>query len=148
MEKFEWFEEAICELCSIFTLRRMAEAWSTNPPYPDWLEYCSSLDEYAEDLISDGEDNIPDNLEFDEWFPAVLPTLKKNPYLRKENLTIAASLLEDFENNELLWEAVGFLNTWECLETDTFEDYFEKWKHSSPRDIRSGISTIKSVFGV
>ena len=29
-----WFHEAICELASVFTLRRMAERWPTHPPYP------------------------------------------------------------------------------------------------------------------
>lgn len=38
-----WFVEALCELSSIFTLRRMAERWPTQPPYQNWASYGASL---------------------------------------------------------------------------------------------------------
>ncbi len=28
-----WFEESLCELAALFTLRRMSESWQTSPPY-------------------------------------------------------------------------------------------------------------------
>lgn len=46
-----WFHEAICELASIFTLRRMGERWHTQPPYPTWTTYSESLIAYAEDVV-------------------------------------------------------------------------------------------------
>ena len=42
-----WFHEAICELASVFTLRRMAERWPTRPPYPNWADYAVSLASYT-----------------------------------------------------------------------------------------------------
>ena len=42
-----WFHETICELASVFTLRRMAERWPTHPPYPNWAGYSKHLLEYA-----------------------------------------------------------------------------------------------------
>ena len=47
-----WFHEAICELASVFTLRCMAERWSSCAPYPNWVEYSDSLLSYAEDCLS------------------------------------------------------------------------------------------------
>lgn len=42
-----WFVEALCELASIFTLRRMAKRWSTQPPYQNWTDYGVSLASYT-----------------------------------------------------------------------------------------------------
>ena len=47
-----WFHEAICELASVFTLRRMAERWRTCPPYPGRTDYAESLDSYADSYLS------------------------------------------------------------------------------------------------
>ena len=41
-----WFVEALCELSSVFTLRKMAERWRTQPPYPNWASYAASLAGY------------------------------------------------------------------------------------------------------
>ena len=41
-----WFVEALCELSSVFTLRKMAERWRTQPPYPHWASYAASLAGY------------------------------------------------------------------------------------------------------
>ena len=54
-----WFHEAICELASVFTLRRMAERWLTCPPFPGRSDYAGSLASYAEDLLSRKSANSP-----------------------------------------------------------------------------------------
>ena len=42
-----WFVEALCELSSVFTLRKMAERWRTQPPYPNWASDAASLAGYT-----------------------------------------------------------------------------------------------------
>ena len=42
-----WFVEAVCELSSVFTLRRMAERWPAQPPYPNWTSYAAWLASYG-----------------------------------------------------------------------------------------------------
>ena len=41
------FTRLLCELASVFTLRRMAEGWPSSPPYPNWAdlrsENCAGL---------------------------------------------------------------------------------------------------------
>ncbi len=39
----QWFHETVCELASVFSLRRMAERWPIHPPYPKWADYSDSL---------------------------------------------------------------------------------------------------------
>ena len=43
----KWFEESLCELGSLFALRRMAEVWTVQPPYPNWKSYAKALGDYA-----------------------------------------------------------------------------------------------------
>ena len=42
-----WFVEAVCELASVFSLKRMAERWPTQPPFPHWASYAASLASYT-----------------------------------------------------------------------------------------------------
>ncbi|GAG03367.1 unnamed protein product, partial [marine sediment metagenome] len=37
--KNRWFEESLCEMASMFVLRRMAVTWQTSPPYPNWKSF-------------------------------------------------------------------------------------------------------------
>src|SRR5882672_843798 len=48
-----WFEESLCELSSLYTLRRMGEEWKTHPPYANWKSYAPHLTEYAQKRIDD-----------------------------------------------------------------------------------------------
>ena len=57
-----WFHEALCELASVFTLRRMAERWPTQPPYPHWTEYAGNLASYAEDLLTNDSRTLPEGV--------------------------------------------------------------------------------------
>ncbi len=50
-DKFGWFEEALCELASIFSVEKMSITWQTNPPYANWTEYSKSLNSYVTDIL-------------------------------------------------------------------------------------------------
>lgn len=41
-----WFHEVICEIASVFTVRRMAERWTSNPLYQINPSFAVSLDDY------------------------------------------------------------------------------------------------------
>ena len=66
-----WFHEALCELASVFTLRRMAERWPTRPPYPNWADYASALTDYAEDLLKDENHQLPGGWTLAQWLGSV-----------------------------------------------------------------------------
>ena len=59
-----WFHETICELASLFALRRMAEQWPTCPPYPNWADYAQSLTDYVKELFSDKKRQLPEHDSF------------------------------------------------------------------------------------
>ena len=45
-----WFHQALCQLASIFTLRRMGERWHTEAPFTNWGEYAKNFWTYEEEV--------------------------------------------------------------------------------------------------
>ena len=74
-----WFHEAICELTSVFSLRRMAECWFTCPPYSNWTGYAGALASYAKDILSCKERQLPTGATLREWLSSREEDLRRNP---------------------------------------------------------------------
>ncbi len=111
-----WFHETICEIASVFTLRRMAERWRTRPPFPNWADYADSLAQYAHDRLSRPEAQLPEGVTLADWMLSNEHNLRKDPYQRDKNSVIAYALLPIFESHPIGWNAVGELpSTTVCL---------------------------------
>ena len=105
----QWFHEALCELASVFTLRRMAERWPTLPPYPNWADYASALSDYADHLLEDENHQLPEGLTLATWLPMHENELRQDPYLRDKNAIVACRLLPLFEVEPSGWNALRSL---------------------------------------
>ena len=105
----QWFHEALCELASVFTLRRMAERWPTRPPYPNWADYAPSLASYADDLLDNENRRLPADLTLGHCLAAHEDQLRSDPYLRDLNAVVAYQLLPTFEAEPTGWNAVRHL---------------------------------------
>ena len=101
-----WFHETICELASIFALRRMAETWTIHPPFPNWSDYASSLASYAENLLSSDDRKLPEGATLPEWLSERESELRRDPRQRELNAVVAYSLLPLFEDYPLGWNAI------------------------------------------
>lgn len=145
--KTKWFEETICELASLFTLRRMSEVWKASPPYENWSDYSSALYNYAEERITSEDRNLPEGIEFLDWFKENLGYLENDKYMREANTIIAIKLLPIFEINTKLWLAVTYLNTWIIADTDDIYHLFDKWQCSVPNELKSVINLLAREFG-
>ena len=73
-----WFHEAICELASVFTLRRMAERWQTQSPYPHWGGYSGALASYSEDLLGCQERKLPEDTTLSVWVSSEEESLRQD----------------------------------------------------------------------
>ena len=104
-----WFHEALCELASVFTLRRMAERWPTRPPYPNWADYAPHLASYADDLLDNENRRLPADLTLGRWLSAHEERLRSDAYLRDLNAVVAYQLLPMFEAEPTGWNAVRSL---------------------------------------
>ena len=101
-----WFHEALCELASVFTLRRMAERWPTFPPYPNWASYAESLASYARKRLSRKEHQLPADMTLSAWLFSEESNLRKDAVQRDKNAIVAYALLPLFEKEPYGWNAV------------------------------------------
>jgi len=142
----KWFEEALAELGSIWTMRRMAEDWKTKPPYPNWKSYGPSLHKYAQTLIDNTE--VPDDLA--AWYSENKAELAKAADNRPLNRVVAVSLLPMFEKEPELWQSIASLNTLRGEErgSATFEQYLQAWHDEAPRKFGPRIRAIATRLGI
>ena len=145
--KTKWFEETICELASLFTLRRMSEVWRASPPYENWRDYSSALYDYAENLITGEDRKLPEGVEFLDWFKANLGALENDQYMREANAIIAIKLLSIFEANTKLWLAVTYLNTWIITDADDIYQLFDNWLSRVPNELKPVVNILAREFG-
>ena len=118
-----WLHEAICELASVFTLRRMAERWPISPPYPNWVEYGEALSSYAEERLHSPEHQLSSGVTLAEWLALEEEGLRQDRYQRDKNAIVAFSLLPIFESEPTGWNAVRNLPASSAM----VRDYLREW---------------------
>lgn len=127
----QWFHEALCELASVFTLRRMAERWPVQPPYPNWNGYAPSLADYADELLGDPCRQLPSDLTLRQWLTEHEEALRSDPYRRNRNSVVACQLLPFFEAEPNGWNAVRSLP----ISKGSLMEYLFDWKEcAAPTD--------------
>ena len=144
-----WFEEATCEMASVFTLRRMSERWRTDPPYDRWASYSSALAEYAHEMLSAPERTLPSDMRLSEWFAAHDGALRDDPYSRDNTAVVAYQLLPIFEARPGAWNAVQRLPAGQHAATDSpTYDYLRFWRSVvEPRD-KHVVDQVMQLLGV
>jgi hypothetical protein len=140
----KWFEESLCELASIYSLRRMSEEWKTNPPYPNWKSYSAALHAYAQDLIAKTE--VPADLA--GWYEANRQALAGKADDRPKNRVLAVRLLPLFEQHPELWGAIAYLNKGGKRNDQDFAAYLQEWHDQAPRQYGPRIAEIAGLLGV
>ena len=138
-----WLHEAICELASIFTLRRMGERWRTEAPYTNWTSYSESLAAYAESLVEKHSSGSP-TASFGAWLSANEEEMRACPYLRDKNGVVALRLMPVFEEYRHGWNAVPGLPA----STGRTVEYIETWKASVEDTDRSFVERIGATLTV
>ena len=144
-----WFEEAICEASSLFTLRRMAERWKTDPPYENWASYSSALAEYAHGRLSAPQRALPSTMSLPEWLAEHEDALRSDPYGRDRNAVVGYQLLPILEARPGAWNAVQRLPAGQHAATNSPTcDYLRSWRSVvDPRD-RHVVDQVMQLLGV
>lgn len=140
-----WFEESLCELASIFSLRRMSESWKTQPPYPNWKSYAPALKNYADNRIEKYKSQSESLIDFYKKNKA---KLEKNGTDRQLNGFVAFRLLSLFEKDPSLWQAVRYINLGPQEENESFATYLEGWYARVPKPHRKSVAQIAKSFGI
>ena len=137
-----WLHEAICELASVFTLRRMAGTWSTNPPYPNWIDYADALASYVEEYLSCEERQLPAGMTLAAWLQTEEKSLRSDRYQRDKNAVVAHSLLPIFESEPAGWNAIRRLPA----SSSMLMDYLVEWEGSVDPQDRPFVRRIRDAF--
>ena len=138
----KWFHEAICEMASVFTIRRMAEAWPTRPPYPNWAEYSQSLASYAESYLARDERRVPTGMTLSTWLLSEEEGLREDCCQRDKNAVVAYSLLPIFESEPTLWNAIRRLPDSSAM----FREYVLEWHAWAEPTERTLVKRILAAF--
>lgn len=146
-----WFEEMICELASLYTMRAMARTWRENPPYRNWQSYSHDLRGYVDDRVNSVSNELLDlvGMGLADFFAKNQARLLSNPYDRELLTAIAASLLPLIEGNPGQWRSVQYLDATERVtKSGSFGVFLEKWHDAVPLRFRSFIRRIAELFGL
>ena len=140
-----WFEETLCECASLYSLRRMAIQWKTNPPYSNWKDYSSSLANYAQDRLnkSDGQ-----NQSLAQFYRSNVEELEKDGTNRKMNDFIAAKLLPLFEGTPDAFKTLRYINLGPAEENTSFKNYLSGWRDRVPAEHGSFVDRVANAFEV
>lgn len=142
----QWFEEAICETASLYTLRRFSATWGESPPRAKWAPYAPALHRYEEQMINEPHRRLQANTTLATWFRDNEPALRDNPELRDRNEVVANQLLPLLEQNPGDWEAIGFLNLDVSDEATSFQDYLQRWYYRAPSQHKQFIRRTLGMF--
>ena len=140
-----WFQESLCETASLFTLRRMAETWKTNPPYRNWTDYAPHLNEYAQKLVDDPARRLPVGVRLADFYAANRMILENHATERPLNGVVANHLLPVFEKNPRGWQAVRFLP---ATMPGTLPEYLRAWLTLTPVEHAAIVRAIALELGV
>ncbi|MEA3368409.1 MAG: hypothetical protein U9R68_09885, partial [Planctomycetota bacterium] len=142
----KWFEESVCETASLFALRRMAEVWKTDPPYPNWRDYAPHLREYAGNRTKDAR--LPADTTLADWYARHADHLRKEACDRPKNEIVAGALLPLFEEKPARWAAVQYLNAAAKPEPRSFGQYLAAWHANCPAAHRPFVRRVADLFGI
>lgn len=142
----QWFEETLCEVVSLVTLNRLASSWKESPPQAGWEDYAPAFREYAARLLSRDHRRMPVHESLGTWYVRHQVALEGNPYIRRTNEQLAASLLHLFESTPGSLEAIGYLNDVEAPFKQGFAAYLAAWRDCCPPEHRPFVGRLIALF--
>lgn len=140
-----WFEESLCELASLYTLRRLSEKWRDDSPYDHW-DFDKNLKAYADERMAPA--TLPEEVSLHDWYASHANELRASSVNRELNTVAAVALLPMFEASPEHWQAVAWLNDGKDIGALSFADYLTQWRDRCPPAHRRFVGKIAKEFGV
>ncbi len=127
----KWFEETLCEVASLYALRKLSITWRDHPPFESWRPYRNKLHDYAQKVMQSRIDIPLDDLP--AFYLKHREALRSSAKNRQLNGSIAKALLPFFEEDPARWKTLNFLNKSPAQPGLSLPLYFKKWKNDAPR---------------
>jgi hypothetical protein len=141
-----WFEETLCEVASLFVLRRLTDRWKERPPYGNWRTYAPEFRKYAQEIMDSrsqvGEGHLGD------FYLKNRKTLEATPRDRALNGAMALPLLTILEGAPESWEAVASLNAQPAGGDGSLVAYLTNWRDAAPARHRGFVEEVMRRFAV
>jgi hypothetical protein len=144
----QWFEESLCETAALFTLKRLAVAWTQQPPTRNWIGYGPVFASYAERLLAETHRHLPPTQSLGEWYAENQASLRESPYLREKNEVVATHLLALFEQDPGMWHAISYLNADRSSAAKGFANYLADWQAACPPGDKEFVQQTAALFGL
>ena len=144
----QWFEEALCETASLFTLRHLAQRWEAQPPGPEWVGEAGRLRGFFELLIGEGHRMLPAEAPLAAWLRDNEASLRRDPYLRQKNEVLANLLLPLFEHDPDNWQALAYLNLDPADARSSLRAYLSRWYASTPPAHRALVAGVLALLAL
>lgn len=142
-----WLHETICEIASIFVLRRMASQWINRPSIPGMQNYANNFTKYAENRLSRPEVHLPPGVTFPDWILSHQEELRTKDVTqddqRDNQALIAYILLPIFEKHPQGWNTITKFPT---SSTD-LNSYLQEWHSLVDADDKTFIVNLLEALG-
>ena len=141
----DWFQEAMCELATLWVVKRMGETWKDRAPYPNWVSYRHSLVGYANNLINRPEAQYAGTGA--EWLAVWESPLRDDEpgafsYARVAQLSY--KFLPIFEENPEAWNAVRQMPASKGM----LSEYMKDWYETVDTEDKDFVAAIATEMGI
>ena len=136
--RHQWFEEAICEMLSVYALRRLAAR------APD--DFGAPYAGFADLVLGEPHRRAALGIDLASWLQANESALRADPYQRVRNEAVAMRLLGVFEGESRL-RALAYLNVADTPPPEGFRDYLEQWRARTPLALQPAVTDVLAEFG-
>lgn len=143
----QWFEETLCEMASLSTLKHLAHTWADAPPAGKWAAYAPTFAKYADHLLAEEHRHLPAGQTLSQWYRENGMALRESPYQREKNELAASVLLPLFDKGPGNWRAILYLNPDKANALKGFDDYLTAWHAACPSEQKELVRQTMALFG-
>jgi len=136
--RHQWFEEAVCEMLSVYALRRLA----ARAPDDLGAPYAG----FADLVLSEPHRRAALGVDLASWLQANEAALRADPYQRARNEAVAMRLLEILAGDSRL-RALAYLNVSDTPPPASFRDYLAEWRARTPLALQPAVTDLMAEFG-
>jgi hypothetical protein len=136
--RHQWFEEAVCEMLSVYALRRLA----ARAPDDAGAPYAG----FADLVLGEPHRRAAHGMDLAAWLRDNEAALRADPYQRARNEAVTMRLLEIFDRGSRL-RALAYLNASEAPAPERFRDHLEAWFARTPAAYQPAVHEVLAAFG-
>lgn len=143
VQNLRWFEESLCQLASVFVMRRIGFRYTKHPNSDAQYKLGTRILKRA---ALEWKDIKQINLDFSDWSSVELQMLVEDEYERGKNTYIALRLLPIFEKDPYLWSTILCLG--DMPEWISFNEFIQRWHQLSGPEFSESIVNISRIFNI